>query len=188
VTTDDDWKLRGICRGAPDPDAWFPVSERGTAARQQIAEAKAACLNCPVLVECRRYAFETRQQHGIWGATTAGEREALWAREAQARLQQPKPAPVAQPVEKPTPVRVDGRLMAAPPSLLGRQYQSRNPNERCEHALMSNGRAACSADRVLDVAEQRPVAELGAARRCRSKACLAVFTMADREHLAVSHG
>jgi WhiB family redox-sensing transcriptional regulator len=32
---------------------------------------------CPVVDKCLQYALENREQHGIWGGLTVGERQAL---------------------------------------------------------------------------------------------------------------
>jgi hypothetical protein len=109
---------------------------------------------------------------GVFGGLSEDERRALKRRNARTR--QRAQAPTEEPVAQAEPVRVDGRLMAAPPTLLDRQYQDRAPAERREHALMSNGRAACGSSR-LDVERRRLVSELGASRRCRSTACRMLF-------------
>jgi WhiB family redox-sensing transcriptional regulator len=54
-----------------DPDLWFNRSEG------RIAKAQALCRLCPAVDDCATWAVETRQTHGVWGATTARERERL---------------------------------------------------------------------------------------------------------------
>lgn len=54
------------------PEAWWPQD------RWQSDVAKAACRNCPVLVRCFNWALHN-EQHGVWGGTTAAEREHLRA-------------------------------------------------------------------------------------------------------------
>ena len=39
--------------------------------------AKAICVQCPVLEECREYALGVREIHGIWGGLNEMERRAL---------------------------------------------------------------------------------------------------------------
>jgi WhiB family redox-sensing transcriptional regulator len=70
------WRSAAACRSS-DPDLFFPVSSAGTAQRE-IAEALAVCARCPVQAHCREFALRTRQQHGIWGGMTEGERRQLW--------------------------------------------------------------------------------------------------------------
>lgn len=55
------------------PDAWWPA-ERG-----QADLAKAVCRNCPVVAACFNWAVHN-EPHGVWGGTTAAEREDLRAR------------------------------------------------------------------------------------------------------------
>lgn len=64
--TDDGmaWRSRGACvtgEHADDPDLWFSVLP---ADRHR---AMTTCYTCPVLATCRAWAYETRQQFGIWG-------------------------------------------------------------------------------------------------------------------------
>jgi WhiB family redox-sensing transcriptional regulator len=68
------WQLRGKCLEYP-VGLFFP-EERGQSSnrRRQENEAKSICRQCPVLAECRAHALRTPEQHGIWGAMTAGER------------------------------------------------------------------------------------------------------------------
>lgn len=54
-----------------DPDLWHRRSEGATTKAQNI------CRTCPALHECASWAIETRQGHGVWGATTADDRERL---------------------------------------------------------------------------------------------------------------
>lgn len=181
-----DWRHRAACRDE-DGDLFFAVGVSGPALLQ-IAEAKTVCRRCPVARQCLDLALDEGLDDGVFGGLSEDERRALKRRNARTRARtQAEQEPT---VEQSTPVRVDGRLMAAPPTLLDRQYQDRGPSERREHALMSNGRAACGSSR-LDVEKRRPMAELGASRRCRSTACRKLFEadeLAEVRGPAVSHG
>jgi WhiB family transcriptional regulator, redox-sensing transcriptional regulator len=42
-----DWRHRAACL-EEDPELFFPIGETGPA-REQIAEAKAVCVGCPVV-------------------------------------------------------------------------------------------------------------------------------------------
>jgi WhiB family transcriptional regulator, redox-sensing transcriptional regulator len=64
------WLFDGLCTQV-DTDLFFP--EKGGSTR----EAKAVCQRCPVIVECRDWAVQTQQRHGIWGGLTWAERKAL---------------------------------------------------------------------------------------------------------------
>lgn len=57
----------------------FPPSqlERRSDKRQREHRAKEICASCPVEKDCRTYAIEIREQHGIWGGMTEGERRLL---------------------------------------------------------------------------------------------------------------
>jgi WhiB family transcriptional regulator, redox-sensing transcriptional regulator len=67
------WRSAGACRSA-DPDLFFPISSAGPAQRQ-IAQAKMICAACGVRQECLDFAVTHGQVHGIWGGTTAEDRQ-----------------------------------------------------------------------------------------------------------------
>jgi WhiB family redox-sensing transcriptional regulator len=61
-------------RGTPcadDPEKWF-TDETNIAA---VNEAKAGCTGCPVRSRCLRLALDSDERFGIWGGTTASERQ-----------------------------------------------------------------------------------------------------------------
>jgi WhiB family redox-sensing transcriptional regulator len=75
--TDEEWKLRAACRGR-DPELWFALGKgahgynhRHLHATQQ---ARAICLQCPVRLECLRYALDTDARWGAWGGLTQNQR------------------------------------------------------------------------------------------------------------------
>jgi len=56
------------------PQAFFPEDLPDRVVRKKaIQAAKATCADCPLLVTCRNYAINTRQEFGIWGGMTADE-------------------------------------------------------------------------------------------------------------------
>jgi WhiB family redox-sensing transcriptional regulator len=67
------WRSAAACQSA-DPDLFFPISSSGPA-EQQIARAKRICANCVVRLECLEYAVTHEQVYGIWGGTTAEDRQ-----------------------------------------------------------------------------------------------------------------
>jgi len=74
------WAEHAACsKPGVDPELFFPVSESGPALRQ-VAEAKAICARCPVAAPCREWAMRAGEPAGVWGGTTAGERQLLRAR------------------------------------------------------------------------------------------------------------
>ncbi|MEK7152506.1 MAG: WhiB family transcriptional regulator [Patescibacteria group bacterium] len=83
---EQDWYTRGPCNGRDiDPDTFFPEGTPGYSGYDQIVdEAKAICLGCPVIAECLRWAVDSRQEYGVWGATEQNERVAMMRRASQA--------------------------------------------------------------------------------------------------------
>ncbi|HJY72219.1 MAG TPA: WhiB family transcriptional regulator [Streptosporangiaceae bacterium] len=67
------WRSAAACRLA-DQDLFFPISATGSAARQ-IARAKTICAGCGVRRECLEFALTHEQNYGIWGGTTAEDRQ-----------------------------------------------------------------------------------------------------------------
>lgn len=84
-----EWQFDGSCR-RESPDVFFhPDGERGPSRRNRDSAAKAVCLGCPVLRECREHALRVREPYGVWGGMAEFEREALYAASA-------KPLPVTE--------------------------------------------------------------------------------------------
>ena len=81
MTSQDDWRSLGACRGE-DPELFFPVVPHGPGL-MQISRAKAVCARCQVRGACLRFALETVQEYGVWGGTSEDERRA--ARRARLR-------------------------------------------------------------------------------------------------------
>jgi WhiB family redox-sensing transcriptional regulator len=59
-----------------DPELFFPLKYNLTC-QEQIAEAKAVCLSCPMRALCLEDALEKSSLDGIWAATTPMERRRL---------------------------------------------------------------------------------------------------------------
>jgi WhiB family redox-sensing transcriptional regulator len=81
------WHTRGAC--GPETAHLFygpglelatrrPLEDRAQRAAR-VAAAKAICTGCPVLAQCRAYALDANEPHGIWGGLTEGERQAVRA-------------------------------------------------------------------------------------------------------------
>lgn len=60
---------QGACVGYPDLEVFF------SDAPLDIATAKSICAQCPIAAACHSYAM-ANERYGIWGNTTAEEREA----------------------------------------------------------------------------------------------------------------
>jgi WhiB family redox-sensing transcriptional regulator len=71
----DDWREKALCRDT-DPDLFFPIGTTGPAI-EQIAAAKAVCMQCPAQPECLEFALATNQEAGVWGGTSEEERRKL---------------------------------------------------------------------------------------------------------------
>ncbi|MFF2113910.1 WhiB family transcriptional regulator [Rhodococcus koreensis] len=64
-----EWQVNAACRGE-DSNLFF---ESGTSLVE--AQAKRICSECPVLEQCRQFAVDASEPHGIWGGMTPRERE-----------------------------------------------------------------------------------------------------------------
>jgi WhiB family redox-sensing transcriptional regulator len=73
IGTATNWRSAGACLSA-DPDLFFPISSTGPAERQ-IERAKKICAGCSVRRECLEFALSHNQIYGIWGGTTAEDRQ-----------------------------------------------------------------------------------------------------------------
>jgi WhiB family redox-sensing transcriptional regulator len=70
-----EWQLDGSCRSR-NPEVFFhPEGERGPSRRNRDRAAKAVCLDCPVLQNCRTHALQVREPYGVWGGMTEHERD-----------------------------------------------------------------------------------------------------------------
>ena len=63
-------------RDSSDTDLFFPVGS-SMKAMKQANEAKAICMECPVVNECLDYAIRTNQDSGIWGGTDEEQRKSI---------------------------------------------------------------------------------------------------------------
>ena len=69
------WMRRGACRHE-DPELFQPAGETDAYAAQ-IAEAKAVCSVCPVVLNCYAHILANPDEVGIWAGTTEMERAEL---------------------------------------------------------------------------------------------------------------
>ena len=58
-----------------EAELFFPIGTSSPALRQ-TAKAKAVCRRCDVVQACLRWAIESRQDTGVWGGLSGGERRA----------------------------------------------------------------------------------------------------------------
>ncbi|MUL84762.1 WhiB family transcriptional regulator [Mycobacterium sp. CBMA247] len=69
-----DWQMRAQCRGADLSVFFAPEGERGRARLARERRAKALCVDCPVLAQCRGHALAIAEPFGVWGGLSEGER------------------------------------------------------------------------------------------------------------------
>lgn len=92
-----EWMDKGNCKGLgpavmdPDPPRSHgrkpkdhnPLEDPRSLEDLQIMIAKHYCSTCVVSADCLEYAITNREDHGVWGNTTASQR--LKIRQARAR-------------------------------------------------------------------------------------------------------
>ena len=78
------WEGEAACHGA-DLSLFFAPNyfERKAVKDAREKEAKTFCARCPVVDECREYALDTREEHGVWGGLNERERRRLRRRRQQ---------------------------------------------------------------------------------------------------------
>lgn len=64
------WHAEAACRGV-DVDTFFPR------AHEDMGDSVAVCVGCPVKTECLNYALQDSSLKGVWGGTSARERNRL---------------------------------------------------------------------------------------------------------------
>jgi WhiB family transcriptional regulator, redox-sensing transcriptional regulator len=77
MTERANWRDTAACWDA-DPDLFFPIGTTGPTLRQ-IDEAKRICRTCPAQPECLAWALDQAVTEGVWGGTTADERQVIRA-------------------------------------------------------------------------------------------------------------
>jgi len=77
------WQQDAACRGTDG--SWFfpPERERESARNKRIARAKAVCVQCPVIADCRAYALQVGEPFGVWGGLGEDERPQSADRDAK---------------------------------------------------------------------------------------------------------
>ncbi|MEJ3652044.1 WhiB family transcriptional regulator [Actinomycetes bacterium KLBMP 9759] len=83
--TSGHWQHGALCREV-DAETFFPTAESGRARARQEHAARAVCMACPVLEQCREWAL-TSLADGIAGGMTAEERRTERGRRARAERQ-----------------------------------------------------------------------------------------------------
>ncbi|MDO5747571.1 MAG: WhiB family transcriptional regulator [Actinomycetaceae bacterium] len=68
------WQYKGACADMDTEKFFHPEGERGGTRRRRAEAAKAICMTCPVINECRDYALSTHEPYGVWGGMSEEER------------------------------------------------------------------------------------------------------------------
>ena len=69
-----EWQYDGLCREMDTELFFHPEGERGGTRRRRAEAAKAICMQCPVLDQCREYALASHEPYGVWGGMSEEER------------------------------------------------------------------------------------------------------------------
>jgi len=79
------WQDDAACRG--EDAAWFfpAEAEQRRARIRREARAKAVCVRCPVIEQCRAHALRVDEPWGIWGALTEEERAHILSQQSTSR-------------------------------------------------------------------------------------------------------
>jgi WhiB family redox-sensing transcriptional regulator len=73
-----EWQEQGNCSKIDDPEIFFlEHAERGKEKRKKEQEALKICRSCPVKQKCLEHALRVPEFFGVWGGTTADERNAI---------------------------------------------------------------------------------------------------------------
>ena len=72
------WREQAACAGMC-PDVFFPVAESRSTQEMVWGHERALtiCHACQVTDACLAYALDHDEDHGVWGATTPDDRDAL---------------------------------------------------------------------------------------------------------------
>jgi WhiB family redox-sensing transcriptional regulator len=74
-----EWQDQALCRVLPVEEFFDMENSRGGRRERQEQAAKEVCRRCPVIKACLRHALAA-EDYGVWGGTTAHEREQLRAK------------------------------------------------------------------------------------------------------------
>ena len=71
------WQEKANCREEENSLFFLEPHTRGQNKRRQELAAKKVCRSCPVINECLSHALSVPEYFGVWGGTTADERNAI---------------------------------------------------------------------------------------------------------------
>lgn len=87
-----DWQDNAACQGMDSVTFYAKDGQRASSLRRQERDAKTVCRPCPVIQHCLKYALDTREAWGVWGGTTARERQHILANSSPNRSTALRPA------------------------------------------------------------------------------------------------
>lgn len=76
IESTGDWRHRAACLDE-DPELFFPVGSTTRWDQMQTEQAKSVCTGCDVRERCLQWALESKQDYGVWGGLSEGERRDL---------------------------------------------------------------------------------------------------------------
>jgi len=68
------WQEESNCKNVDSELFFLEPLLRGKQKREKERKAKEVCKGCPVVNECLQHAMRTPEYFGVWGGTTADER------------------------------------------------------------------------------------------------------------------
>ena len=71
------WQESANCREEDNSLFFLEAGARGRTKHKQELAAKKICRLCPVINECLAHALSVPEYFGVWGGTTADERNAI---------------------------------------------------------------------------------------------------------------
>lgn len=78
TTVEKRLRAEGSCTRFGGTAVFFPLSDDGNKpgpkSRHLFEPAKMICKGCPVLKECKEYAYDTEQPDGVWGGEDPWDR------------------------------------------------------------------------------------------------------------------
>jgi WhiB family redox-sensing transcriptional regulator len=72
-----EWQAKAACRGMDSSTFFHPPKERNSERERRVIAAKAICLECPAIADCRAHALRVQEPYGIWGGMSEDERAKL---------------------------------------------------------------------------------------------------------------
>lgn len=78
---DMSWQGHAACRGLPQD--WFFLQKGDSQDEEKKLPGLDVCRDCPVKVDCLRFAIRSKSHHGIWGGKTTEQRKKVRKRDLE---------------------------------------------------------------------------------------------------------